>query len=239
MDNKHKKILAAYDLLQGDSITIEKFESIRILIHGISPKIDKLLASLSTIRADIQKLKQGDIIDLTAENLPEETQEDKKRKKVLLLFIRNWNQLKSEVERVKGELEKSHGDSSETLESTSNILARAKGPLGIVTVAAVVIAAAGLLLTVQKPSSDQSKEKTSPVKSPSSSGIKVIDFNGKKIPLSGLTTGIGPECLSNNKPAEHYHAKDHSGVTALDGTAVQDPGGCGFGKVSGTRIEEI
>ena len=224
-----KKILAAYDLLEGDLTTSEKFESVRTLIRGANPKIDGILKRLSKIHTDLSKLEQGEIVELTAENLPEKTEKDKKRKKAILLFIKNWNQLKSEIERIKNESEKTDL-SKNNLKTTSNILARAKGPLGIITIAAVAIVAVGLFFNSQ----NQKVEKVT-----TKEKIKVIDFNGKKIPLSELTTGIGPECLTNNKPAEHYHAKDHTQARALDGTVVQDPGGCGFGKVSSTRIEEI
>ena len=245
-----EKILAAYDLLQGDLTTIQKFESVQILIRGASPKIDNILGKLSKIHSDISKLEQGGVVEFTAENLPDKTEKDKKRKKALLLFLKNWNQLKSEVERVRNEIEKIQSDSSsQNLTSATNILARAKGPLGIITIAAVVIVGVGLFLNAKMPkevpqmekietsSPSQSKEKISPVRS--SNGVKVIDFNGKKIPLSELTIGIGQECLTNGKPVEHYHALDHIRAIALDGTALEDPGGCGFGKVSDTKIEEI
>ena len=239
-----RKILAAYDLLQGDLTTIQKFESVRTLIRGINPKIDDILEKLSKARSDLSKIQQGELIELSLENLPEKSEKDKKRKRAILLFLKNWNLLKSEVERVRDEIENAQGESS----SATNILVKAKGPLGIITIAAVIIVGAGLFLNAQKPqmeelknpSPSQSKEKINPVRSKSSNGVKVINFNNKKIPLTELTiTGGERGCLDQQQPADHYHAKDHRSAKALDGSIVFDPGGCGFGKVSDTEIEEI
>jgi len=38
---------------------------------------------------------------------------------------------------------------------------------------------------------------------------------------------------------EHYHALNHQSAKAIGGSEVVDPGGCGFGKVSDTKIEDI
>lgn len=55
-----------------------------------------------------------------------------------------------------------------------------------------------------------------------------IYYNGKYLPLDQLA--VNPE---ENCGSEHYHAKNHTGVTATDGSEVPDPGpDCGYGKVS-------
>lgn len=64
--------------------------------------------------------------------------------------------------------------------------------------------------------------------------IDVIDYSGKKIPVSQLRTFTGPECDKQ----EHWHAKGAS-VTALDGTVVVDPGDCGFGKTSQAPVIQV
>lgn len=235
-----KRILAAYDLLRETSTTREKFESLRTLIKGINSKTDTLLASLSKVYSDYKKLEQGDVIDLTLENLPQETEEDKKRKKILLLFIRNWRQLKSEIERIKSELEANQQGKSSQATNFANIVARAKGPFGLITIAAIVIVGISFLISSQK-----QKPELRPIPSPTVGAsvakqkIKVIDVGGKKIPLEELRTGAGPECLTLGRQALHYHALNGEKVKATDGTILNDPGGCGFGKVGETKVEEF
>ncbi len=68
--------------------------------------------------------------------------------------------------------------------------------------------------------------------------IKVIIVNGKKVPLAQVHIGQGPECDSETKQYAHYHANTGS-ATALDGTVLTDPGGCGFGKVKDIPVEEV
>jgi len=63
--------------------------------------------------------------------------------------------------------------------------------------------------------------------------IKVIIVNGRKIPLEQVHIGQGPEC----DELAHYHANKAS-VTALDGTKLTDPGGCGYGKVKDIPVED-
>jgi hypothetical protein len=224
--NSKEKILAAYKLLDEDSTTKEKFESVKELLKGINPKVDQTLIKVSKAWDDLEKIEQGEVIELSAEHLPEDTEEQKKRKKRVLLLIRSWNDLKNEVERVKTELENSKPDGKE---SFSKITSFAKGPFGIVTILAIVIVVGVSIFVGSK---DQPNPET-PVSQKSK--IKVIEFNGKKIPLSQLTEGIGPECDKNS----HYHAKDHSSAQSLDGTKVQDPGGCGFGKVKEVKVLEV
>lgn len=232
-----KRILAAYDLLSEETTTWAKFESIRTLIEGRNSRIDQILSSISKFRSEISKLQEGDIIQLSAENLPEKTEKEKKRKKAILLFIRHWKQLKAEVERVKREFNQSEGKDSDKTSNFANIATRAKGPLGLITIAAVIIVVVGIALNSQKQTTPN-EQASSPTSTPNQK-IKVIDFNGKKIPLSELITGIGPECTTNGAPAEHYHAPDHQSAKVLDGSSVLDPGGCGFGKLSEVEIEEI
>lgn len=96
-----KRIEAAYTLLSEETTTREKFESIRTLIKGINPQLDKQLARVSGALADVEKLQKGQVIELSAEHLPDRTEEDKRRKRALILLIKSWRQLHSEVERVK------------------------------------------------------------------------------------------------------------------------------------------
>jgi len=68
--------------------------------------------------------------------------------------------------------------------------------------------------------------------------VKVIISGGKKIPISQVHVGKGPECDSEANQIPHYHANAGS-VTALDGAVIPDPGGCGYGKVPQVPVEEV
>lgn len=140
MDKVRKNIESALELLDENSTTFDKFESIRTLLKGLNPKIDSALSTCSKQLKHIENLQEGNVIDLTAENLPEQTPEQKKREKAILLFLRHWNELEDEVERVQKELDNSQqpGNSHHPAVSTSGkILGLAKGPLGITTIIAV------------------------------------------------------------------------------------------------------
>ena len=68
--------------------------------------------------------------------------------------------------------------------------------------------------------------------------IKVIVVRGKKVAISQVHVSTGPECDSEANQFPHYHANTGS-VTALDGSVLQDPGGCGLGKVRDVPVEEV
>ena len=95
-----KRLQAAQTLLLELSTTREKFTAIRNLINGIHPKIDSALHQCDEHLSTWDKIESGDVIHLTADHLPENTEEEKRRKKFLLLFIKSWKDLKGEVARV-------------------------------------------------------------------------------------------------------------------------------------------
>lgn len=232
-----RRFLAAYKLLSENSTTLDRFESVRDLLYGFNPKVDKILNSCSETLSKIEKLQKGEVIALTTEGLPENSEEEKRRKRTILLFIRSWKQLQSEVERVKNELEEGNGQKSleQNFLSGAKIVNFAKGPFGIITILAVV------LIGIFAVSSSKSQNKTIHQANleETKSKIQVINFNDKKIPLSALIIGEGSECLTKGKTVAHYHAKDHQTVGATDGSIVSDPGGCGFGKVDEVSVLEI
>ncbi|OGG72907.1 hypothetical protein A3A38_03275 [Candidatus Kaiserbacteria bacterium RIFCSPLOWO2_01_FULL_53_17] len=138
----HKRLLAAHTLLMEPTTTREKFNSIRTLIEGVNPSLDAALARVEQELSTWDQIQDGDVIHLTAKHLPENTEEEKKRKKWLLLFINSWRQLKSEVARVEQELQ-SADNAQTTGEKASHwgkIFSAAKGPLGIITVLAIGVA---------------------------------------------------------------------------------------------------
>src|SRR3989344_7211581 len=104
--DSRERFLAAHKLFLDETTTLEKFESARTLIQGINPKVDKALDSCSKAIQKIENLRKGEVIELAAGNLSERTEEEKKRKKAIVWFIRTWKQLQSEVERIKAEFEK-------------------------------------------------------------------------------------------------------------------------------------
>jgi hypothetical protein len=215
-----KRMRAAYVLLQGKEISISTFEQCRILIKGLDPRVDKKLTICSQALEKLQKIQSGDLITLSVEMLPEESEEQQKRKKIVLTFITTLRDLRSEIKRVEKEFAKADGYET----PWQQFIAHLKGPFGIVTILAVIIV--GIVLWQNRPI------EPSP---PDSSTIQVIEFQGKQIPLTQLQVGKGPEC----DQVSHYHARNEMSVKALDGTVVADPGECGFGKVSEVKVIEL
>lgn len=227
VDATKEKIFAAYDLLQGDTTTWRKFDSIKILIQGRSKKIDSTLTSISKLRSEVSKMQNGDVIKLSAEKVPGKTDEDKKRKKTFLKFIRLFRQLKSEIATFKEQFEQTGQENiSDNSFTGSKIISNVRKPLGIITIGSTILVAGLFLINSQ---------------SLTSNTIKVIDVNGKKIPLTELKITEGEDCLTDNRAAAHYHLLNNQGATALDDSIVPDPNPseCGFGKVEEVVVEEI
>lgn len=230
-----KRVDAAYQLLTAATISKESFESIRTLLKGIHPRIDTPLETLSHQLSDYEKLYKGELLELGLENLPQDSEEEKKRKKLLLLIIKQWNELKSEVQRVQKELSASDKNSHDkNLEHGEKIALGAKGPLGIITIAAVIITIIGAVLlknqtnTQTQPATLGQTTIITPSQKPT---VKIIIFENKEIPITEIVLRSGPDCDS-----PHYHALNHTSVKALDGTIIPDPGGCAFGKANEVKI---
>ncbi|OGK09939.1 hypothetical protein A2767_00995 [Candidatus Roizmanbacteria bacterium RIFCSPHIGHO2_01_FULL_35_10] len=231
-----KRIFATHKLLTEKTTSKEKLDSVKSLLKGINARIDKLLDSSSKALADLEKFHKGEIIELTAEHLPENTEEEKKKKKAFLWFIRNWKSLHSEIDRIKKELEIKSKSTDQDIAKMWKIASALKGPFGLITAFAVVIV---IGLTVLNQSKHSSGLPNSNKQIESEKKIRVIIVDNKQIPLTELTTGQSSECLDGQEQAPHYHAKDHVAAKALDETMVTDPGGCGFGKVNDIIIQEV
>lgn len=147
MDYKviEKRLQAAHAILQVKTIDRATFDSLKTLLSGVHPRIDKILGEAGKAFKHADQLQKGDVIELVLETIPEATPEDKKRKKAILLFLKWWNDLKSEVARVQKEFDKDP-DTKHHSNSWGNILGAAKGPLGIIT----VVAAGVVLLQVSE-----------------------------------------------------------------------------------------
>lgn len=247
------RFIAASKLISADTASIEKFEAVRDLISGLNPQVDNLLKKCSEAISKIEKLQKNDVIEFSAESLPENTEEQKKRKKVILLFIRYWRDLQSEMERVRAEFEdRGEKSSQEQVAGAGKIAAFAKGPFGIITLAAVIIAVILIFIGGKNQNQVQTQASIStsnvspsptpsstPSSSPSNKKVKVITYNKKKIALTELRVATGPDCMVERVEVAHYHALERIAVRALDGTTIQDPGSCGFGKVEEVKVEEV
>lgn len=237
-----KKLEAAFKLLEAGTTTRDKFESARKLITGLNPRIDSLLTTLSAQLSQIEKLQKGEVIELTAEHLPETTAEEEKRKHRILIFIKTWKDLKGEVTRVQKELDvqKQTEKIQSNPENWLKIISHAKGPFGAITITAVVIVAGAALLRAQNANKNSSVVTALPTQAamPTTSVLKIqaIKVGEKTVALSELITGQGPECLTGAKETVHYHAKDHNASHTTDGSLISDPGGCGYGKVEEVEI---
>lgn len=235
ISESRKRLEEASNLLVGKTTSAEKLESLNIILKGLNPKLDQALKHCAENFSKVEKLQSGDVISLTAESLPENSEEEKRRKKAILALIRSWEDLKSEVERVKSEL-----DSSDSLnqqaQSAGRIMHFAKGPFGLITAAAVLIVGFLAFTNLNKNPQTQNpaSQSSAPAVTSSGSKIKVIIVDGKKIPLTEVKVVIGPEC----DRAEHYHAINGTSVIALDGSTVADPGSCGYGKTAQVAIVE-
>lgn len=135
-----KRLSAAYGLLSQSTTTLEKVRSLKSLISGINPKLDAKWAELDRYISTIEHIESGEVLDLAVESLPETTEEQKKRKKILVLFFKYWNDLKSEVERVQKEFD-SQKQSGQGGSLWVRIFSASKGPLAVVTIVAIGIAA--------------------------------------------------------------------------------------------------
>ncbi len=137
---------AAYILLEGDSTSLEKFEKIKSLISGINPDLDKKLAAATSSLNHLKALWNTDVIHFASHSLPATTPKEKKRKKALLLFIASWKSLKSEFMRIQGYYETSTVNPASTTAVVVKTGLFAKGPFGLITLAAIAVVGVGLLL---------------------------------------------------------------------------------------------
>lgn len=147
-----KRLLSARDLLNDETTTRAKLVALTTLLSGVHPKTDALLAECNKALTLVGKIEEGDVIHLSAEALPEGTEEEKKRKRALLLFLKNWKDLQGEVARIEAELNGMQPDASSQASTWSRIFAFSKGPLAFVAVVAVglgALSATSVSLTIK------------------------------------------------------------------------------------------
>lgn len=149
-----KRLKAAVSLLMMDDVSVDTLKDIQSLIKGYNKKIDSILHELTEHINTLKSIHNEDTLSLSekaAKDLPEDTKERKKRKKFLLLFITSWKDLRNEVKRAIKTLEseQANDQGSNTVAAarkTGSLIAKAKGPLGVVTLIATGIAAATIAL---------------------------------------------------------------------------------------------
>lgn len=235
LQDTKKRLQEANKLLLEKSTSAEKLESLSVILKGLNPKLDQVLKDCTESFSKIESIQKGDVIALSASSLPENSEEEKKRKKAILAFIRTWEDLKSEVEQIQTEFENSQNPKQQA-HSLGKIITAARGPFGLVTIAAVVIVGFIAITNLNNNTQVQNPASQPPTQpgTTSKSKIKAIIFNDKKIPLTQLKVATGPEC----DQAEHYHAINGASSQALDGSTVPDPGGCGYGKTKEVTVVE-
>ena len=136
------RFAAAAAIFSESTTTVGKLRSVKTILSGINPKLDALLVEYDRRLASLQHLEAGEIVQLAAaEGMPESTEEEKKRKAAVLLLLKSWGELKGEIARVSAEMENAKQSGASQTSLWSNIFKAAKGPLALVTVVAVGIAA--------------------------------------------------------------------------------------------------
>lgn len=139
----NNQLLAVEKLLDSETSNKQKIKAASKIIKGINPKLDKRIADLYKLEAKIKKIRKGKVGSMMVENLPEKTEKQKKYKKLIVLFLSRRKKLKAEIKRVKKELNtdypKLKNQTAQELTKLGKILRFAKGPLGVVTIAAAGI----------------------------------------------------------------------------------------------------
>ncbi len=147
-----KRLVAARDLLNDSTTTRAKLVALTTLLTGVHPKTDALLMECNKALSIVGQIEDGDVIRLSAESFPERTEEEKKRKRALLLFIKNWKDLQSEVGRIQAELDGAQADPSSQVSMWGKIFAFSKGPLiviGVVAAALTTLSATSVPITIK------------------------------------------------------------------------------------------
>lgn len=136
-----EKLHAAKDLFSESTTTFGAIRSVSTLVRGAHKDVDRALSQLEQAMVTFEKVDNGEVVELSVEQLPERTDEQKKRKRALLLLISTWKTLGSEIKRVEAELANldQSGTASNTLSVWGRVFKVVKGPLGITTIVAVAI----------------------------------------------------------------------------------------------------
>lgn len=140
MDIK-KRLTAATAIFNDASTPKEKLNSMRIILKGMHPELESHLMRAENELGKVEKVLGSELLSLSAEAMPEGTEEEKKRKKAVLGFFTLFSQLKKEITRVEQEF-----DAAESAQASGNpkgpwegVFHTVKGPMGIVTIIAAAV----------------------------------------------------------------------------------------------------
>ena len=99
-----KRLTAAAAVFSDSSTPKEKLNAIRIILKGIHPELESHLVGAESELGKVEKVLGGELLSLSAEAMPEGTEEEKRRKKAVLGFFTLLSQLKKEIARILTEL---------------------------------------------------------------------------------------------------------------------------------------
>lgn len=149
-----KRLIAAYKLLEGDTISRKQFEALRKLVKGVNSDLDEALEKCSKALKKLELVSKKKIIPLSMKAIPEKTEKQKKRKKVLVLFLKRWKKLKRTVKKVGGAYESGESGQAESVGEQAQGLGKqlflAKGKLAVLTAVAAAVIGGVFYFTSQK-----------------------------------------------------------------------------------------
>ena len=136
-----QKLSAAEKIFSESTTTLDKLKSAGVMLRGINPALDAKLVEYEKHLSLLENASEGAYVELSAEALPEDTEEKKKRKAVLILLLKSIKDLRSEIDRISKEMRDAKEAGASQTSLWQKILGSAKGPLALVTIVAVGIAA--------------------------------------------------------------------------------------------------
>lgn len=184
-----ENLKVSLELICEETTSLSKVKKLAILLKNTNPKIEKQLETITEVIEKIQAVQDGDVIGLSAERLPETTDKQRKRKALILLLLKNWDSLGSEVTRLNDlyNVASTTGAlSTQTAVKGSKIAATMKGPAGIITIIAAGIVAVGALLNNNAVEINVKNEGCPPIPAVSK---KTIDIPGLKMPSDSIVNG--------------------------------------------------
>ena len=95
----HKRLTTATAVFSDSSSTIDRARAAVSLLVGISPRTDALCTECLRHLDTIGHIERGELTEIGVHALSEETEDQKRRKKALLLLLKGWKDLQAEVAR--------------------------------------------------------------------------------------------------------------------------------------------
>ncbi|MBY0539452.1 hypothetical protein K2P56_03420 [Patescibacteria group bacterium] len=180
-----KRLTAAQAVFADSSTPKEKLNSIRIILKGMHPELESHVLRAESELGKVEKVLNGEVLSLSAEAMPEGTEEEKKRKKAVLGLFAFFTQLKKEIARVEQEFDVAEKTNASGSAKTpwEGIFRTVKGPMGIITIVAVGVVGALHVTAVDVVIENRG---CSTIESPASFDIK---FPGVSLPDVSIQNG--------------------------------------------------